>query len=61
VVEVHDAAFNVQGTHTELDKKYPVKQVNATLVDEQVTAPAGHLIHANPTLEYPELQVVIDE
>jgi len=44
-----------------LDKKYPVVQVKATLVDEQVTAPAGHLIHALPTLEYPLLHVVIDE
>jgi len=61
VVEEHDAAFDVQGTQTELDKKYPVVQVNATLVDEQVTAPAEHLIHTVPTLEYPELQVVMDE
>lgn len=61
MVEEHDAAFDVQGTQTEFDKKYPVVQVKATLVEEQVTAPAGHLIHADPTLEYPELHVVIDE
>jgi len=45
-----------------LEKKKPSIQGGvATLVDEQVNAPAGHLIQEFPTLEYPLLQSVIDE
>jgi len=39
---------------------YPELQVKATLVDEQVAAPAGQMTHAPLINEYPVLQVEIE-
>lgn len=54
------AELDEHAIQTPLDKMNPELQVSATLVAEQVAAPAGQMIHAELTNEYPVLHVEID-
>jgi hypothetical protein len=58
VVE-HEAELEEHAIQTPFDRMNAVLQVRAILVAEQVAAPAGQMIHAALTIEYPVLQVEI--